>query len=123
MGHWSSDGEYAPGRVEAAQMEKNRWKKRAGCSENAMGVVRAILENPDSESDTEIVEAIIVALDEWEGHMERLSTCGDEMDAWRCNLPSGHKARHVGFDGHNHRHEWPNTAARTGQSVGQEIGS
>lgn len=114
MGHWTSDGGFIPGKVQAVQMEKNRVRKRANLSERSMRRIRAILQDPDVGTDSDIVEAIIDALDDWEENMERLDKCGapaegELSDSVCCGLPVGHKSLHVGIDGSNHRHSWSTT--------------
>jgi hypothetical protein len=112
MGHYTSDGEYILGKVEAAQMEKNRVRKRANLSEHAMRRIRSVIDNPYNESDEQIVEAVVDALEAWEADMERFGKCGDEFDGFRCGLPVGHKHRHVGYDGDNHRRDWSAALAK-----------
>jgi hypothetical protein len=108
VGSYTSDGQYIASKLEVVQQEKNRVRKRANLSENAMRRIRKIIDNPYNESDTDIVEAVIDALEDWEENMERLEKCGAEMDGFRCQLMVGHKHRHVGADGHNKRRDWPN---------------
>lgn len=106
MGHWTSGGEYVPGKLEVVQIEKNRVRKRANLSEHAMRRIRSVIDNAADESDTDILESVIDALEDWETDMERLNPCGAEHDGVFCKLLPGHKSRHVGTDGQNKRHDW-----------------
>lgn len=66
MGSWNKDGTYTPGRIEKAQQDKNRWRKRAHISEAAMKRIRAILQREESQSDTEVLDEICDVFDKWE---------------------------------------------------------
>jgi hypothetical protein len=106
-GHYTSDGGYVAGKTQMAQMDKNRVRRRAQLSEHAMRRIRSVIDNPHNESNTQIVEAVVDALEDWESALEQFGTCDSENDGVRCKLPVGHKHRHVGIDGFNHRSHWP----------------
>lgn len=74
MGTWTRDGEYVPGKVEAAQIEKNLWKRRANIADSALKRIRNVFRRAEDESDDEILAAVWEVVKDWESRTESDST-------------------------------------------------